>query len=327
MFHWKRHRDIWKGEGIYHLTFVLRERRPVMGRLLNEGAPRVELTNEGILATRAMSDTQALRPNIRFYAKQVMPDHIHVLIHVQQDSGETIKELARGMRQGWYKQSPLLDFAPPYIRTLAHKGQLDAMFKYIHDNPRRAIIRQQHPDLFYLRRNLPATRGDLTLSFSAMGNMFLLDYPTRQVVRCSRSLTEEQIAATMQAVLDNAAATGCVSYSGAISRGEQAVMRAVREQQFPMVIILKDGFPQPGTPHERYYKPGGVYYDACAAGRLLLLEPTPETAAHPAICALTEQELRARAAAHHQDYRPLPPTSTRWQMMRNNIIAAWLAGS
>ena len=30
----------------------------------------------------------------------------------------------------------------------------------------------------------------------------------------------------------------------------------------PLVVLLNDGFPQEGSPHERYYKPGGVYFDA-----------------------------------------------------------------
>lgn len=36
---------------------------------------------------------------------------------------------------------------------------------------------------------------------------------------------------------------------------------------------MKEGFPDDKDESSRYYKPGGVYFDACAAGRLLLLEP------------------------------------------------------
>ena len=37
---------------------------------------------------------------------------------------------------------------------------------------------------------------------------------------------------------------------------------------------MKDGFPAPVDPHSKYYKPGGVLFEACAKGQLLLLEPT-----------------------------------------------------
>lgn len=33
-FEWKNHKDIWKGEGIYHLTFVVTNRRPLLGELV-----------------------------------------------------------------------------------------------------------------------------------------------------------------------------------------------------------------------------------------------------------------------------------------------------
>jgi len=52
--------------------------------------------------------------------------------------------------------------------------------------------------------------------------------------------------------------------AAAISPGEKAIARAIRHQGFPLVVLLSDGFPPEGSPHERYYKPSGVYFDACA---------------------------------------------------------------
>ena len=40
-----------------------------------------------------------------------------------------------------------------------------------------------------------------------------------------------------------------------------------------MVVLLNEGFPDVDSPHAKYYKPQGVYFEACAAGRLLLIEP------------------------------------------------------
>ena len=33
-FHWKSHNDIFKGPGIYHLTFAVSDRRPLLGELV-----------------------------------------------------------------------------------------------------------------------------------------------------------------------------------------------------------------------------------------------------------------------------------------------------
>ncbi|MBQ7448686.1 MAG: hypothetical protein IJS73_02650 [Paludibacteraceae bacterium] len=122
-----------------------------------------------------------------------------------------------------------------------------------------------------------------------------------------------------------AAQEGKVSYSGAVSAGEKQIVRAIREAGLPVVVVLNDGFPPAGSEHERYYKPGGVYFEACAAGRLLLLEPTATTLASERVVTLTEQALRNKAEAKHQDYVPLPHTSKRWRMMANNCIAEILA--
>ena len=76
---------------------------------------------------------------------------------------------------------------------------------------------------------------------------------------------------------------GVVSITSAISEGEKAVTKRLREAGMPLVVMLKDGFPPVGAPHERFFKPGGVYFDACAAGKLLLIEPYPEVLDDPQI--------------------------------------------
>lgn len=64
-------------------------------------------------------------------------------------------------------------------------------------------------------------------------------------------------------------ARGGVVVSGCISPGEQAVARAVREANHPLIVIVPRGFGP-------YFKPSGPYFDACAAGRLLMLSPFPQ---------------------------------------------------
>ena len=338
-FEWKRHKDIFKGVGIYHLTFVVNGRTPLLGRLaIDHDEPRCLPTDLGRAISHDLDRIQQRRPYVRLLAKQLMPDHLHVLLYVTEDRGISIKEIGRGMRQGWRqipasvnidpqmasadknKQTPESRTLPPlfeapFIRTLAHKGQLDAMIRYIHDNPRRAMLRQQHPDLFVLHRD---TRVG-AFSFTSLGNLFLLDYPDKQSVICSRSLSEQQIAAEQTAILRQAQ-NGCVTVTAAISEGERQIARAIRKAGLPLIILLKDGLPKADDPHEKYYKPGGVYFEACATGQLLLLEPDTETLTLPDIQARTEQTLRQKAEAGHRAYRPLPIASDRYRMMATNEI-------
>ena len=400
-FVWKRHKDIFKSVGIYHITFVVTGRQPLLGELaIDHDEPRCLPTDLGRAISHDLDEIQQRKPYVRLLAKQLMPDHIHVLLYVTEDCSVSIKEIARGMRQGWrqmattvsidpqmpsaeeykqmpkggtqmpsaeeykqmpkrvaqmpsaeeykqmpkgvaqmpsaeeYKQMPkggtqmpkgvaqMPDtgthqplFETPFFRTLAHKGQLDTMIQYIHDNPRRAMLKQQNPDLFTLRRDTRV--GELC--FTSLGNLFLLDYPEKQPIICSRTLSEQQITAQQTDALYQAK-NGCIMVTAAISPGERQIARAVREAGAPLIILLKDGFPRAGDPHEKYYKPGGVYFEACAAGRLLLLEPTADTLTLPDIQTRTEQTLREKAEARHWNYQPIPVTSDRYRMMAANEI-------
>ncbi|MCI6419840.1 MAG: transposase [Bacteroidales bacterium] len=383
-FVWKRHKDIFKGVGIYHITFVVTGRQPLLGELaIDHDEPRCLPSDLGRAISHDLDEIQQRRPYVRLLAKQLMPDHIHVLLYVTDDCSVSIKEIARGMRQGWrqiattisidpqmpsaeeykqmpkgvaqmpkggaqmpsaeeYKQMPkgvaqmpkgvaqMPDtgthqplFETPFFRTLAHKGQLDTMIQYIHDNPRRAMLKQQNPDLFTLRRDTRV--GELC--FTSLGNLFLLDYPEKQPIICSRALSEQQITAQQTDALYQAK-NGCITVTAAISPGERQIARAVREAGAPLIILLKDGFPKAGDPHEKYYKPGGVYFEACAAGRLLLLEPTADTLTLPDIQRRTEQTLREKAEARHWNYQPIPVTSDRYRMMAANeivkVLCPWL---
>lgn len=56
-------------------------------------------------------------------------------------------------------------FEKPFIRTLSHKGQLKNIIKYTHNNPDNAIMREENPDLYVIRRGI-VING---LTFDTMG--------------------------------------------------------------------------------------------------------------------------------------------------------------
>ena len=118
-----------------------------------------------------------------------------------------------------------------------------------------------------------------------------------------------------------AAHNGTVTYTAAISKGEQIIARTLREQGYPLVVLLNDGFPKEGSPHERYYKPGGVYFEACSKGQLLLLEPIEQTFLDDGIQAAVEETLRCKAEARHYTYTPIPVTSQRYRFVALNEMA------
>ena len=100
---------------------------------------------------------------------------------------------------------------------------------------------------------------------AAIGNRFLLDYPEKLQVQCSRRLSAEQVEQQKQHCLAEAR-RGVVLVSPSISTGEKAIMRAALDAGLPLIFLEKDGFTS-------YTKPGGQFFNACASGRLLILAP------------------------------------------------------
>ena len=205
-------------------------------------------------------------------------------------------------------------------RILHAPGQLRRMIDYVKDNPRRLWLKTHNPDLFKLHRRTVAAG----LSFTSMGNHFLLNWPDGQTVEMSRSANSEQIQERLQSVLA-AAHNGAITYTAAISKGEQLIARSLRQQGYPLVVLLNDGFPKEGSPHVRYYKPGGVYFEACSKGQLLLLEPTEESFLDASIQEAVEAALRRKAEERHYSYTPIPVTSQRYRFMALNEMARRLA--
>jgi len=146
-------------------------------------------------------------------------------------------------------------------QLLLRKGQLAAWLQYLDDNPRRLLMKREHPDLFRVQRGLKV--GEQT--FSAIGNRFLLERPVRLQVQCSRKLSSDEIENAMRFFL-NAAAQGAVLVSPSISKGEKAIMRAAFDHGYPVIYLQENGFSD-------LAKPGGARMEACARGQLLILAP------------------------------------------------------
>lgn len=171
------------------------------------------------------------------------------------------QQTARRDRRGEDRTHGML-FARGYNdRLLLHSGQLDTWFKYLADNPRRLLMKREHPDLFRVRRGVEIAGQ----TFSALGNIFLLQRPSLLQVQCSRRLTDAEIETKIRQCLESAG-KGAVLVSPSISKGEKSVMRAAFEKGFPLIFLQENGFSD-------LAKPGGARMEACARGQLLILAP------------------------------------------------------
>ena len=201
---------------------------------------------------------------------------------------------------------------------LFHEGQLEKMIAYIEANPLRLAVKRARPGLFTMVRGVRVegsvigdsiadnrthdnrTPRSFPLYFSAIGNRALLARPMVQVQCSRRYFGYKRIAkpgggmkiardpawnpimdfATpefekLRSRLLAAARHGVVLISPCISDGEREIARAALAEGLPLVTMQNKGF-------SKLEKPAGRHFEACAAGRLLMLAPAawPYTPAH-----------------------------------------------
>ena len=282
------------GVAIYMVTLCIDGRRPLLGELNapddNHALPWVYPSQVGLAVKRAWQEIPQYHPQVRLLGFQLMPDHVHGIIHVTEPLPQHLGRLIQGFKKGC--RDAVKSIAPEgetlweegyNDRILRGAGQLGRWIKYLMDNPRRLWVKRQNAELFLQQTGVVIGSTPVTV----MGNRFLLDYPEKVAVRCSRRLSKAEIDAECQRFL-TMASEGAILVSPCISPGEKEVMGTAFEAGYPMILLLENGF-------SPYQKPGGRQFEACSQGRLLLIAPWP----------------------HHDDYRKI----TRAQCNVLNALA------
>lgn len=320
----------YRQRAIYQITLVQADRRqPALGRLVIDDptAPpdavtaRVEPSELGAAILAHWKRLGDFTPEIKPLFCQLMPDHLHAILDVTRPLAKPLGNAIGGFKTGCeriYRELALSAqnravcggraclvpearasgvprlWAPGFQDSILFRaGQLDAMFNYLRDNPRRLAVKRLYPNLFRavgaLRRPLPGLGG--VGAFAALGNRFLLDRPLVQVQVSRRDFTYRRepkrggglkitrdtagvpavatesaaFAAKAEALLARAR-QGAVLLSPCVSDGEREIARRAFAESLPLVVLRNKGF----APLE---KPGGRYFDACADGQLLMLAP------------------------------------------------------
>ena len=212
----------YKSPCIYQITIALAERRLMaLGRLVidsdGEGDPiqveaHVELTAAGRAVEAEWRRMGEFTPAIRPLEIQIMPDHIHGILRVTERLARPLGQILAGFKTGSSKAAtgkPGFWSEGFQDTILFHEGQLDSMFTYLRDNPRRLAVKRLYRKFFTVKRDLkirltparaapcgggtgltPAQQnnsGGLALHFQAIGNEALLKSPMIFQVQCSRA--------------------------------------------------------------------------------------------------------------------------------------------
>ena len=203
-----------------------------------------------------------------------MPAWLLEKARLHSTEGALVRSLSKKQRREYYalvqrQNRPLFDENYDDTVCLDNRHR-EAMIAYVHDYPRRAIMRRLLPDV--MQRCLHVQIGDR--SFGAFGNLFLLRWAHKVQVQCHRRhpVSGQPYEETadyarehdqwVSAVLVGAT----VIVTPGISRGELMMKNECMEKGYPLIHLQKE-------PIGSHWKPEKHRFEACANGRLLILAP------------------------------------------------------
>ena len=331
----------YRSRRFYLITMAVSPRWPLLGTLASSEdtctaddtvEAHIELSPLGEAVLSAWQQIPFVYPQVSIVQHVIMPDHIHGILYVREDTTFHLGQVIKGFKTGCNKSlrllveearkaqlqsqnnadgaiSPFVSAAAPGVvvspfqrlllswaatlsqqtrkeqtrkeqtkggqpatglhlwekgyndKILFNYSTLDKWKAYLSDNPRRLAIRRLHPDYFRVRFGITVAGRQ----YAAIGNRMLLRHPEIIQVQLSRHFTDDELAVRVEALLRQAR-HGAVLISPAISKGEQMVMRRAMDENLPLIFITPWGF-------NTFSKPGHQYYEACAAGRFLMLAP------------------------------------------------------
>lgn len=237
--------------------------------------PAVELSDSGAFLRAGFRDFFRTESAILLKKIVVMPDHVHFIIHVREylpahlgryiSRLKTVCTLAVSELPGYPVDTdgnPLHIFEDNYHdRIIRNDSMLETERRYLDDNPRRHLLRKQHPEYFSSPVRI-AINGE---HYAAFGNILLLKDIHPEPVIISRRYTTEHLS-RLKAGWEEAARSRKALVSPFISKPEKEIRKATLESGGRIIEILDNGFPE-------RYKPSGTAFDLCLEGRLLQIAP------------------------------------------------------
>lgn len=169
-----------------------------------------------------------------------------------------------------YYRLPPVFTEMPFIRSMGHNTQLPNTIRYLDMNPQRLATKRLKPGYFRVQREIMIGGR----SYDGVGNTMLLTaeryavvHVRSMMVKAAENGDAEQLRNYKNSCV-LAARKGAIMVSPFISEHEKQVMQVLLREQLPFVYLADNGF-------RDYYKPADALFDACAAGRVLILSPWP----------------------------------------------------
>ncbi len=235
----------YSGRCIYMVTLNKAPLVPDFGSLVGDyriphghkGSPCVVASSVGAAIKEGLRKFPQIEPKIRVLQYAIMPDHLHILLFVQEKTEEILGRYIAAFKVEVNNAAGLkVIFAKGFNDQILKTGRsLDTLYHYLRDNARRLAVRRAHPEFF--RRVNALKIGNKY--YQAYGNIQLLDCPFKQQVVVHRADTPD-VRQRHRAEWLYTAANGGVLVSPFISPAEKEVRREAEEADGRFILITNE---------------------------------------------------------------------------------------
>lgn len=180
-------------EGWFHITLNVRKESPILGRVIGDvaapddaaNAPRCVLTKLGEGVEKSWNANPSFYPGIENLAFQVMPDHVHGLVHLKPGNKKHLGQIVYGFMVGcthaywdtlgipwremtyvkgarapeWQDPDHTRSLRGPALFTRGYNDveavteeEIEIKREYIRNNPRKLLITRSKRDSFSVQR-------------------------------------------------------------------------------------------------------------------------------------------------------------------------------
>ncbi len=254
---------------IYHITLMKRPEVMPFGALAgdwrikpgNPGCSYIKASPLGSIIKSCLREFSTINPNLKICQYALMPDHLHLIIFAENRLDEILGRKLAAFKVMVNRRAQIDSvFAKGFNdQILTTTRNLNVIYSYLRENPRRLAIRRAQPDFFSKVNSLLIGN----LQCQAYGNMHLLANPFKEQVVIHRADSGEKRKSLRDTWL-HCGGNGGVLVSPFISPAEKAIRSEAEELGAKVILITHEAF------GERF-KPAAHDFDLCSDGRLLIL--------------------------------------------------------
>jgi REP element-mobilizing transposase RayT len=294
--HFRRFReyDYSRGAALF-ITIVTNPRRRFFGRIVDA---RLQKTQLGLAVERRLIEMGQM-PGIRLFNSVVMPDHVHLQLHLRAGLSKPLVALGRAI--GAFKSLCAKDFheLTGESGSLWQQGYHDwicqsaemiaAVNRYIDYNPLKFELRYNQPEFLAIHEPLAAWRLSAEEFWRGIGVVGMLDGSMPLIaLRISRKLSPRQVGEAVSRIRRRAG--DYVFVGGWISPGEKAVRdMLLAEPKGRIIQILPSAMP-----HD--YKVGSLWLGAIRDRRAAIIARGNSEIEFSRVACLEVNEAAARIA-------------------------------